>query len=99
MYDTSNPYEWKYYKSVPFHDGQWTISDATLSPDNKFLAYSSLKAVVNLASTDPADQSDPQYLDFSQMSDGQSYSRRARMNLYAHYGVCIIRLCFTIIKG
>ena len=95
MYDTSNPYEWKYYKSLPFDDGQWTISDATLSPDNKKLAYSSLKAVVNLASTDPTDQSDPQQLDFSQMSGGQSYSRRGRMRHYADYGVCAICFCST----
>ena len=92
MYDTSNPYDWKYYKSVPFYDGQWTISDATLSPDNRFLAYSSLKAVVNLASTDPTDHSDPQYLDFTQMGDGQSYRRRGRMSHYGSYGVLILYL-------
>ena len=39
MYDTSNPYEWKYYKTVDYPFGQWTITDATLYKDNRFLAY------------------------------------------------------------
>jgi hypothetical protein len=43
MYDTSNPFEWKYYKTVDYPFGQWTITDASLSPDNKFLAYSSIR--------------------------------------------------------
>lgn len=65
MYDTSNPYDWKYYKTVLYPFGQWTITDATLSPDNRFLAYSSIRHMVSLASTDPHDDSDPTMLDFS----------------------------------
>lgn len=65
MYDTSNPYEWKYYKTVDYPYGQWTITDASLSPDNRFLAYSSIRSSVCLASTDPADSSDPILLDLS----------------------------------
>ena len=65
MYDTSNPYRWKYYKSVVYHGGRWTITDASLSPDNKFLAYSSIRPRVCLASTDPHDDSEPWLLDFS----------------------------------
>ncbi|KAL3471288.1 WD40-repeat-containing domain protein [Aspergillus californicus] len=71
MYDTSNPYEWKYYKTVDYPFGSWTITDATLSPDNKFLAYSSLRHLVCLASTDPADDSDPTVLDLSSTPDGR----------------------------
>lgn len=65
MYDTSNPFEWKYYKTVDYPFGQWTITDASLSPDNKFLAYTSIRNIVCLAPTDPADQSDPSVLDLS----------------------------------
>ncbi|KAL8839060.1 MAG: hypothetical protein Q9170_001896 [Blastenia crenularia] len=46
MYDTSNPYNWKYYKTSTYQGGQWTITDASLSPDNKFLAYSSIRSVI-----------------------------------------------------
>lgn len=65
MYDTSNPYRWKYYKTVLYPHGQWTITDASLSPDNRFLAYSSIRSVVCLASTDPSADDDAHYLDFS----------------------------------
>lgn len=64
MYDTSNPYEWKYYKTVDYPFGQWTITDATLSPDNRFLAYSSIRHTVCLANTDPNDTSEHTHLDF-----------------------------------
>ncbi len=67
MYDTSNPYDWKYYKSVLYPYGQWTITDASLSPDNRFLAYSSIRNVVCLANTDPDDDSEPHVLDFANM--------------------------------
>lgn len=78
MYDTSNPYEWKYYKTVEYPFGQWTITDATLSPDNRFLAYSSIRNLVCLAPTDPTDESYPTILDLSVAPGGRS--RRG------HYG-------------
>ncbi|QVM10571.1 hypothetical protein D8B26_005229 [Coccidioides posadasii str. Silveira] len=65
MYDTSNPCDWKYYKTVECPFGQWTITDASLSPDNKYLACSSISNVVCLASTDPASSADPHILDFA----------------------------------
>ncbi|OJJ43475.1 hypothetical protein ASPZODRAFT_74378 [Penicilliopsis zonata CBS 506.65] len=71
MYDTSNPYDWKYYKTVDYPFGQWTITDASLSPDNRFLAYSSIRNLVCLAPTDPADQSDPSILDLSITPSGR----------------------------
>jgi WD repeat-containing protein 23 len=70
MYDTRNPYDWRYYKTVNYYGGQWTITDATLTPDNRHLAYSSIKSQVCLAPTDPADTSDPKELDFSNMGQG-----------------------------
>ncbi|KZF20482.1 WD40 repeat-like protein [Xylona heveae TC161] len=69
MYDTSNPYRWKYYKTVLYPSGQWTITDASLSPDNKLLAYSSIRNVVCLAPTDPGETGDPWHLDFSDNRD------------------------------
>ena len=75
MYDTSNPYEWKYYKTVDYPFGQWTITDATLSPDNRFLAYSSIRHVVCLAATDPQDHSDPTLLDLTNFAPGSGASR------------------------
>ena len=76
MYDTSNPYEWKYYKTV-FNNSyvKWTITDATLSPDNRYLAFSSLQTTVCLASTDPGETSEPHYLDLSVV--GGRHGRRA----------------------
>lgn len=86
MYDTSNPYEWKYYKTVDYPFGQWTITDATLSPDNKYLAYSSIRHLVCLAPTDPNDHSDPVLLDFSNLrrnNQGRGFYGNS------HFGVCI----------
>ena len=70
MYDTSNPYDWKYYKNVHYYGGQWTITDASLSPDNKLLAYSSIRSQICLANTDQGDTSEPRLLDFSDMGRG-----------------------------
>ncbi|KAB8248400.1 WD40-repeat-containing domain protein [Aspergillus flavus] len=72
MYDTSNPYEWKYYKTVDYPFGQWTITDATLSPDNRFLAYTSIRNLVCLATTDPLDTSEPSVLNLSS-SNGRQF--------------------------
>lgn len=66
MYDTSNPYKWRYYKTVDYPGGQWTLTDASLSPDNKYLAYTSIRSQVCLAPTDPNDTGDPYILDLSQ---------------------------------
>lgn len=71
MYDTSNPYHWKHYKTVNYYGGQWTITDASLSPDNKLLAYSSIRSQVCLANTEQEDRSDPQLLDFYLDGNGQ----------------------------
>lgn len=68
MYDTSNPYKWRYYKTVEYPFGQWTLTDASLSPDNKYLAYTSIKNIVCLAPTDPNDMGDPYSLDLSATS-------------------------------
>lgn len=63
MYDTSNPYNWRYYKTVSYNWGQWTLTDAHLSPDNRWLAYTSLQSHVAFAPTDPNDKGDPYQLD------------------------------------
>ncbi|KAJ9302546.1 hypothetical protein DTO217A2_7267 [Paecilomyces variotii] len=86
MYDTSNIFDWKYYKTVDYPFGQWTITDASLSPDNKYLAYSSIRHLVCLAPTDPGDQSDPILLDFSN-------PRRRAGGFYgdSHFGIWSIR--------
>ncbi|KAI1212552.1 WD40 repeat-like protein [Annulohypoxylon truncatum] len=65
MYDTSNPYNWRHYKTVPFTFGSWTLTDASLSPDNKWLAYTSIQDNVCLAPTDPNDTGDPYMLNLS----------------------------------
>ncbi len=80
MYDTSNPYDWKYYKTADYYNGQWTITDATLAPDNRFLAYSSITSTVYLANTSP-DTDEMHMLEFS--ADRQN-NRHA---LHPHYGV------------
>lgn len=66
MYDTSNPYKWRYYKTVEYPFGQWTLTDASLSPDNKYLAYTSIASTVCLAPTDPNDMGDPYTLELAE---------------------------------
>ncbi|KAI1411376.1 WD40 repeat-like protein [Hypoxylon sp. FL1857] len=66
MYDTSNPYNWRHYKTVPFTFGSWTLTDASLSPDNRWLAYTSIQSNVCLAPTDPNDTGDPYMLSLSE---------------------------------
>lgn len=85
MYDTSNPHNWKYYKTVDYPYGQWTITDASLSPDNKYLAYSSIRSIVCLAPTDPGETGEPLQLDFSDL--GQRNRRRRFNGGYSHFGV------------
>ncbi|RKF78135.1 LEC14B protein [Golovinomyces cichoracearum] len=63
MYDTANPYDWRYYKTVSYPYGRWTLTDASLSPDNRYLAYTSIQSNVCLAPTDPNDIGDPYILD------------------------------------
>jgi DDB1- and CUL4-associated factor 11 len=83
MYDTSNPYDWKYYKSVLYPHGQWTITDASLSPDNRFLAYSSIRSVVCLAPTDPDNESEPNLLDFANIGT------HAPRGFHSYFGVSV----------
>jgi len=85
MYDTSNPYDWKYYKTVIYPHGQWTITDATLSPDNRFLAYSFIRNVVCLAPTDPNNEADPYQLDFN------NTSRPSPHGFHTYFGIWSIR--------
>lgn len=74
LYDTSNPYKWRYYKTVEYPFGRWTLTDSTLSPDNKWMAYTSISAIVALAPTDPNDRGDPYNLDLSDMGNGRRVS-------------------------
>lgn len=89
MYDTSNPYDWKHYKTVayPEREAQWTLTDASLSPDNKWLAYTSINSTVAIAPTDPIDRGDPYFLqlgDFDQAGGGgPGYRRRGRFGIWS----------------
>ena len=73
MYDTSNPFEWKHYKTVGYPWGQWTLTDASLSPDNKWLAYTSIQSMVSIAPTDPNDNGDPYTLDLGSGTGGRTH--------------------------
>ncbi|RYP66692.1 hypothetical protein DL769_005967 [Monosporascus sp. CRB-8-3] len=77
MYDTSNPYNWRHYKTVAYPGGTWTLTDATLSPDNRWLAYTSITSQVCLAPTDPNDTGDPYTLNLGagRLTDGGWSSR------------------------
>ncbi|KAF3118957.1 hypothetical protein TWF703_003849 [Orbilia oligospora] len=68
MYDTRNPYDWKYYKKAEYPGGHWTITDASLSPDNRQLAYSSLDSTVYMANTQAHEEEENELtvLDFSE---------------------------------
>lgn len=95
MYDTSNPYDWKYYKTVDFPFGQWTITDATLSPDNRFLAYSSIRHTVCLAPTDPNDHNEHTLLDFTNYAPGAILGGGAHTAYMGRQGFGIWSLRFS----
>ncbi|KAI0125294.1 WD40-repeat-containing domain protein, partial [Xylariales sp. AK1849] len=84
MYDTSNPYNWRHYKTVIFPLGAWTLTDASLSPDNKWLAYTSIHSSVCLAPTDPNDTGDPYMLDLADSSS-------RRVGWRSQFGIWSIR--------
>ncbi|KAL9049749.1 MAG: hypothetical protein Q9162_007039 [Coniocarpon cinnabarinum] len=89
MYDTSNPYNWSYYKTVHYPVGQWTITDASLSPDNRFLAYSSIRSIVCLAATDPEADSDPHMLN---LSDSARTRGNDNFGIWSgHFGIWSVR--------
>jgi WD repeat-containing protein 23 len=88
MYDTSNPYKWVYYKTVNYYGGQWTLTDATLSPDNKYLAYSSIQPNVHLSPTDPNDLGDGYVLD---LYDSGRRGRGGFRSRHGSFGIWSIR--------
>ncbi|KXL50507.1 hypothetical protein M433DRAFT_4183 [Acidomyces richmondensis BFW] len=90
MYDTSNPYDWKHYKTVHYYGGQWTITDASLSPDNHLLAYSSIRSQICLARTEQGDSSEPQLLDFSDMGPA-GHGSDGRFGNRGHFGIWSLR--------
>lgn len=65
LYDTTDPTRWKHYKTVVGSTGRWTITDANLSPDNRFVAYSSITPVVYMAKTAQENTEEQEILDFS----------------------------------
>lgn len=77
MYDTSNPYNWTHYKTASYPMGQWTLTDADLSPDNKWLAFTSLRSEVCFAPTDPNDTGDPYSMDLGDHSQQYNVYRGA----------------------
>jgi DDB1- and CUL4-associated factor 11 len=58
-------------------DRSWTITDGSLSNDNKWLAYCSLNPIVCLASSDPTTNAPATNLDFSRL-----YGRSQRYERY-----------------
>lgn len=64
------------------------MTDADLSPDNKWLAFSSLQPHVGIAATDPNDTGDPYTLD---LADGSHHGR----NEYIFGGFAIFSVRFS----
>ncbi|KEY65878.1 hypothetical protein S7711_05880 [Stachybotrys chartarum IBT 7711] len=89
MYDTSNPYNWKHYKTAIYPWGAWTLTDASLSPDNKWLAYTSISTLVSIAPTDPNDTGDPYTLDLDARDDANAPMRWGRHR--PNFGIFSIR--------
>lgn len=86
LYDTSSPYEWKHYKTVSYPWGQWTLTDASLSPDNRWLAYTSIQSMVSITPTDPNDTGDPYTLDLDgggSSNDGVWRSRHSSFGIWS----------------
>lgn len=83
MYDTSNPFEWKHYKTAAYPWGHWTLTDASLSPDNKWIAYSSHSSLVSIAPTDPLDRGDPYTLDLEAGPHANQNYRRMNFSVFS----------------
>lgn len=88
MYDTSNPYNWKLYKTVSYPFGQWTLTDASLSPDNRWLAYTSIQSIVSIAPTDPRDKGEPYSLE---LDDGEGHTRLSFWRNRGSFGIWSVR--------
>lgn len=88
MYDTSNPYNWKLYKTVSYPFGQWTLTDASLSPDNRWLAYTSIQSIVSIAPTDPKDKGEPYSLE---LDDGDGHTRLSFWRNRGSFGIWSVR--------
>ncbi|KAF2022172.1 WD40 repeat-like protein [Aaosphaeria arxii CBS 175.79] len=73
------------FRSVVYPYGQWTITDASLSPDNRFLAYSSIRSIVCLAPTDPENDSEPTLLDFANIGTANPHG------FHTYFGIWSIR--------
>ncbi|KAK9448652.1 WD40-repeat-containing domain protein [Limtongia smithiae] len=85
LYDTSHKFPWKLYKTVRLTTAQWTITDASLSRDNRKIAYSSITPVVYLASTSPDDPDTEVALNFN------SPTANAFPRPYRSFGIWSIR--------
>ncbi|OAA45009.1 WD repeat protein [Metarhizium rileyi] len=85
MYDTSNPYNWKHYKTVSYPWGRWTLTDASLSPDNRWLAYTSIQSMVSIAPTDPNDTGNPYTLELDDggRSTQRGWGRRGEFGIWS----------------
>jgi len=92
MYDTSNPHDWKHYKTVEYPDGRWTLTDGSLSPDNRWLAYTSISSEVCLAPTNPDDRGDPYTMD---LGGGPRGGGRRRGGFPPHDGFGIWSIRFS----
>ncbi|KAK2739785.1 hypothetical protein FQN57_006482 [Myotisia sp. PD_48] len=84
LYDTSNPHDWKHYKTIDHPTGRWTITDCTLSSDNRFLAYSSIDRNIYLVSTNPASTLSPTVLDVGHaLRSPDAFSSRTRPGVWS----------------
>lgn len=83
LYDTSNPYNWRHYKTVAYPFGQWTLTDAALSPDNKWLAFTSLQSSVCFAPTDPNDTGDPYSLELGSPNHQTGWRFRGSFSIFS----------------
>ena len=87
MYDTSNVNEWKHYKTAIHPDGRWTMTDASLSPDNKWLAFTSMSPQVCLAPTDPNDEGEPYMLNLGAPAPGTADAG----HYHGHFAIFSVR--------
>ncbi len=51
VYDTTDNDNWREFANVHAEFGRWTLTDAIMSSDNKFLAYSSITPIVYMVNS------------------------------------------------
>lgn len=58
VFDTEDDGNWKQLKHIRANQGRWTLTDTTLSPNERHIAFSSIIPIITVASIDAESSGD-----------------------------------------